>query len=135
MTPDVNVILMDFRETKEREMITENPDGSYTIFINARLSTAAQLSAYRHALSHINGNDFEKTDVQQIEAMAHNPQPAIPASKFEAFIERRNKERRKLQAKMRKYERKIEFIMEHEESPNAYFMSRAEDYWAYGDNL
>lgn len=37
MTPDVNVVLIDFKNTKPNEMVTENEDGSFTIFLNSRL--------------------------------------------------------------------------------------------------
>lgn len=88
MTKDVNVFIKNFPNTKEAEAITENPDGTYTIFLNARMSYERQLEAYQHALEHIQNNDFQKLDVQQIEAIAHadpandeHPTPAIPRKK------------------------------------------------------
>lgn len=69
--PDVNVFLIDFPNTKGREMCVANEDGSYTILINARLSSESQVRAYEHAMSHIENCDFEKDDVQLIEAQAH----------------------------------------------------------------
>lgn len=74
MTKDVNVFIENFPNTKEAEAITENPDGTYTIFLNARMSYERQLEAYQHALEHIQNNDFQKLDVQQIEAIAHADQ-------------------------------------------------------------
>ncbi len=71
MTQDVNVVVIDFKNVKGKEMVTANEDGSYTILINARLSYGSQLKAYEHAMRHINDNDFEKTDVQTIEYVAH----------------------------------------------------------------
>ncbi|MEJ8735804.1 hypothetical protein, partial [Mediterraneibacter sp. ICN-202921] len=53
------------------EMVIKNEDGSYTILINAKLSDQGRISAYEHALKHITNEDFEKTDVQEIEASAH----------------------------------------------------------------
>lgn len=53
------------------EQITANSDGSYTIFLNARLSHERQLEAYAHALRHIQENDFEKENADQIEVEAH----------------------------------------------------------------
>lgn len=53
------------------EQITANSDGSYTIFLNARLSHERQLEAYAHALRHIQENDFEKENADQIEVKAH----------------------------------------------------------------
>lgn len=136
-TPDVNVIVMDFPNTKEKEMITENPDGSYTIFINTRFSYDTQLKAYQHAMQHIKNQDFEKADVQIIEAIAHKKEKqSIPANKFADHIERLRKERKQIQRKLRKKEREIAFVINHcSGNPNDYFMRCAEDYWSYGDDL
>lgn len=48
-----------------------NPDGSYTICINARLGYEEQRKAYLHELRHIHNNDFEKFDVEEIERGNH----------------------------------------------------------------
>lgn len=45
--------------------------GGYTIYLNARKSIDERVKAYRHALKHIENNDFEKADVQEIESEAH----------------------------------------------------------------
>lgn len=55
---------------KVDEAVTPCLDG-YTVYINQNLSTDRQLKAYTHALKHILHNDFEKSDVQEIEAQAH----------------------------------------------------------------
>lgn len=44
-----------------------NPDGSYSIFINARMGYWEQVKTYHHELEHIKGNDFEKFNVKEIE--------------------------------------------------------------------
>lgn len=67
----INVFLHNFGKVKGNEIVTENPDGGYTVLINANLCQSKQIDAYRHALKHIKGNDFEKNDVQEIEAAAH----------------------------------------------------------------
>jgi len=73
----VNVFLVNFPNTKGYEMCVENPDGSYTILINAKMSSERQKEAYLHALDHIQNHDFEKDwlSVQQIEAEAHGLVP------------------------------------------------------------
>lgn len=48
-----------------------NPDGSYTIFINAKLNCEMQYKVYLHELKHIKNGDFEKRDVDVIEYYAH----------------------------------------------------------------
>lgn len=67
---DINTKIIDM-DVLVGEQITANSDGSYTIFLNARLSHERQLEAYTHALRHIQGNDFEKENADQIEVKAH----------------------------------------------------------------
>ena len=52
-------------------VVTENEDGSHSIFINAGLSHDQRKKSYLHELRHINNNDFEKYDVQEIEYNTH----------------------------------------------------------------
>lgn len=52
-------------------MIIKNEDDSYTILINAKLSARGRIDAYNHALKHIENEDFEKNNVQEIESNAH----------------------------------------------------------------
>lgn len=57
---------------KVREVVVENEDGGHTVFIDDRLSDEAKRNAYRHALRHIEEDDFGKHgDVGGIEAEAH----------------------------------------------------------------
>lgn len=63
------IVYLDDMDTSEA--ITENEDNSYTIFINRNLSDAKRLKAIQHALEHIKEKDFEKSDVQEIEAKRH----------------------------------------------------------------
>ena len=65
-TDNVVVHLLDM-PASVREAVTPNPDGTYTIFINARLSHNGRLSALEHAMKHIKQDDFYKNDVQKIE--------------------------------------------------------------------
>lgn len=51
--------------------VTPNDDGTYSIFINANQSDEGIMRTYYHELGHILHEDFEKEDVQQIEAEAH----------------------------------------------------------------
>lgn len=45
--------------------------GGYTVYLDERLSRQEQRAAFRHALYHIKNGDFEKFDVDAIEAEAH----------------------------------------------------------------
>lgn len=68
---NVNVYVIDFHNTKVSESVTENADGSYSIFLNARLTYAKQIESYYHAMQHIVRNDFEKFNVDMIECQCH----------------------------------------------------------------
>lgn len=67
----LNVQVLDFKTTCGTELVTPNEDGTYTVLINARMSYEMQRKALLHALKHILNDDFEKENVQQIEAAAH----------------------------------------------------------------
>lgn len=54
-----------------RGHVNLNYDGSYTIFINARLSHRMQQQVYLHEMHHILNFDFERENVDEIEAIAH----------------------------------------------------------------
>lgn len=55
-----------------RGFTKKNKDGSYTIMINARLSSEMQIATYDHEISHIEGGDYEyKGDVDGIEKHRH----------------------------------------------------------------
>lgn len=69
MTFDYQIFFMDGMNVNE--VITENEDGSYTIFVNSNLCESKRLKAISHAFKHIKERDFEKDDVQEIEANAH----------------------------------------------------------------
>lgn len=82
---DYTVKLIKFPSGKVKEAVTENEDGSYTIFIDESLSREEQQKEFLHALSHITGDDFRKADTQKIERSAHNMEasdelfPIIPS--------------------------------------------------------
>ena len=136
MTPDVNVVLLDFKNTKENEMVSENADGSYTIFINSRISSNHQLEAYEHAMKHIEEMDFEKTDVQIIESKAHElpadalAEPPVPADIFLERMQAAHKRRKQAQRRLKKYQEKINFIAEHGDA-----FAIAEHEYLYGKDL
>ena len=51
--------------------INRNHDGSYSIFINARLCAERQKEICMHELIHIYKEDFEKETADEIEWLAH----------------------------------------------------------------
>lgn len=68
---EINVQLLNM-DTKIPEQLIKNDDDTYTIFLNARLSQESRLKSYCHALRHILGNDFDKTNIDNIEIDAHS---------------------------------------------------------------
>lgn len=70
VAPDLTLVYVDF-PVRGREIVTRNEDGSYTALINSRMSADAQRDAIRHALWHIENDDFDKICVQEIEEEAH----------------------------------------------------------------
>lgn len=126
MTQDVNVFLYNF-PNNGREMVVENEDGSYTILINSKLSDVGREEALRHAIGHIENNDFEKNNVQEIEFDAHNMdmaqeiQPTISPEIMER-IKRIQRERKKINKLKRKNQSKVDFMTNN----NIDFFSLAE---------
>lgn len=95
------------------EAITPNEDGSYSIFINAKLSNDEQLKAYEHALKHIQEEDFSKDDVQIIEAKAHNTtekEVVIPATKFDKMLKQLQKQHKETKKKLEHLEYQRRFL-------------------------
>ena len=70
MKLDINTRLIDM-DVLVGEQVIKNNDDSYTILLNARLSHERQLECYRHALLHIDNEDFEKDNADKIEKNTH----------------------------------------------------------------
>ena len=66
---NVYVYLIDLPDRVD-EMVTPCLDG-YTIYLNAKLTYRDRIKAYMHALEHVRRNDWNKTEVQQIEYESH----------------------------------------------------------------
>lgn len=77
---DYQVRLINFPSGKTKEAVTENEDGSFTIFIDESLSKTEQQKLFLHAIRHIVGDDFAKFDANDIECSAHrsNIQSEVP---------------------------------------------------------
>lgn len=136
MTADVNVVLLDF-PTKGREMVVENEDGSFTILINSKLAYSGQLAAYNHAMTHIEQGDFQKHEIQSIEAAAHTPSipsdaERIPAGRYLSRLKSLQAYRRRIQKKLREVEEDMELL---ESTGLLDSFGRAESQWFYGNDL
>lgn len=68
---DYQIQLINFPSGKTKEAVTENEDGSYTIFIEDNLPPDERQKVFLHALKHIIGNDFSGEDIQKIEYNTH----------------------------------------------------------------
>lgn len=52
--------------------VVDNGDGSYTLYLNSRLSYEKNIEGYLHELRHINNDDFNSfEDIQKIESRTH----------------------------------------------------------------
>lgn len=67
---DIYVYIVDMPTTAS-EMIMPCSCG-FTIYLNAKLSYQDRVKAYLHAMKHIERNDWEKHDIQEIEKEAHD---------------------------------------------------------------
>lgn len=130
MTPVVNVNLINFTRPGT-ELVMQNEDGSYTVLINAKISYEHQLKAYAHALKHIKQGDFEKTNVQHIETIAHDiadikKEPIEEKyPNYARHLRRRRAKRRKQQREM---DKRISFLQENGHD----FFGSAEESYLYG---
>ena len=57
--------------TSIRGLTKQNPDGSYTILINARMNDETQRKAYAHEVRHIEFEDFNSCEADEIERKRH----------------------------------------------------------------
>lgn len=108
---NISVHIIDFKSAGIDEQVILNQDGSYTILIDARASYEAQAAAYEHAMSHIRNGDFQKDDVQQIEAAAHGieaPAPVIQMEEIKPRKKARTKENRKVWSKVNRQRREMQ---------------------------
>ncbi len=69
MTDDIYVYPADL-PIGVKEVVAPGVDG-YTVYVNTRYTYETRVVSYLHAVGHIEGEDFEKTDVQEIETKAH----------------------------------------------------------------
>lgn len=109
---DVFVYLRNDLPPKINEIVTPCADG-YTVYISAKLDNDHRLKAYEHALRHIENGDFDidcTKDVQAMEAAAHVPEKVIPIAMLRQEIEELQKQRRKLNAEIRRKKRQINYL-------------------------
>jgi len=125
MVEEVYVYLTDFPTDAVHEMVVPCVDG-YTIYIDIKQDEAHRMASYNHAMEHIHNRDWEREDVQQIEAEAHHIEPMIPEERKEddeyVIRARKRAERwaKELDRKKRKYQKRLEFIEKYYGSSSDY---------------
>lgn len=66
---NINVQILDFGNSIPA-VVTINDDGSFSIFLNARLTYERRLEAYLHEIRHIQNQDFySEMSVDELEAV------------------------------------------------------------------
>lgn len=70
---NINTICLDM-PSRIRSYVVKNPDGSYTIVLNSRLTRENNISAFHHELAHIFNGDHEKKNLtaDEIELQTHD---------------------------------------------------------------
>lgn len=82
MADDIYVYIVDLPRHVD-EIVTPCV-GGFTVYLASRLDEKHRLEAYRHALKHIEDGDFDRDNVQYIEAKVRGmvlPQPVITQAK------------------------------------------------------
>ena len=68
---DVNVREINLPTTISA-YVASNPDATYTIFLNSRLTWERRMQAYQHEMEHIRNGDYERSSADLIEFRAHS---------------------------------------------------------------
>lgn len=72
MTPEIFIVFVDGFPTTVKAYTKENPDSSYTILINSKISYEQQKKSYEHEMNHIINGDIDSSDnADSIEYRAH----------------------------------------------------------------
>ena len=135
MIPEHEIFVHYIDHLGNNEAVTINEDGSYSIFLDPALSYEMQHEKYEHALRHIQNHDFEKENVQEIEAQAHNiVAPAVvPIAQNSTQTPRpARKRRRRTSTSARQWkecEERVAFMSKYDRD---YAFKQGESRWLYG---
>lgn len=144
---DINIQIIDM-DVMIPEQISRNADGSYTIFLNARLTQERRFQSYQYALQHISAGDFECEDgnVQEIEMRTHavlhtdrespcnllSKESEASETKYTKALARIRRKKKALKKQLKEYEKDM-ILMNHQDPSGAF--ARAEHQWLYGSDL
>ena len=70
MTLDVNTVEADLPTTIPAYVIA-NPDDTFTIVLNSRMTRERRMQSYRHELMHIQNGDYERSSADLLELYGH----------------------------------------------------------------
>lgn len=135
MIPEHEIFVHYIDHLGNNEDVTKNEDGSYSVFPDPALSYEMQHEKYEHALRHIKNHDFEKENVQEIEAQAHKKAtPAIvPIAQNSTQTPRpARKRRRRTSTSARQWkecEERVAFMSKYDRD---YAFKQGENRWLYG---
>ena len=128
MIPDADVFVHYVKHLGNKEAVTINDDGTYSVFIDPAQSHDSQLRSYEHAMDHIHKLAFEKDNVQEIEADAHHVEnPVIVVER--QVIKKRRRRRKNYSREWKEINERIAFIQSH---GSDYAFRRAEHEKLYG---
>ena len=124
-TEDVFLELIDFgRNATAREAVTLNDDGTFTIFVNARIPQECISEVVAHAIKHIdNGDFFSDKTVQQIEMEAHGIPSKIEKTqkeinedlrkaRYESMRKRNATARKRIKRQIEKKKTQVDYLLE-----------------------
>ena len=71
---DYFIYLVDFPDCRVGGMVTPNDDGTFSVYLNTRLSRCQQLTSAAHECRHIAHDDFYRdAAIEDIERRADDP--------------------------------------------------------------
>ena len=135
MIPEHEIFVHYIDHLGNNEAVTKNEDGSYSIFLDPALSYEMQHEKYEHALRHIQNHDFERENVQEIEAQAHNiVAPAVvPIAQNSTQAPRPARKRRQRTStsarQWKECEERVTFMSKYDRD---YAFKQGENRWLYG---
>lgn len=66
-TSEIYIYYVDMPYSMDSNLV-ENPDGSFTLYLNSRMTHEKNVEGYLHEVKHVNNDDFEGTsDIHDVE--------------------------------------------------------------------
>lgn len=97
-------------------MVLPCSDG-YTVYLDEKDSSSGMMRHYQHALDHIKRADWQKEDVQEIEAIAHGLKVEVTDesnARIEELLARLRERHKTVERKLKQYEEKYKNMSPYE---------------------